>query len=60
LLGVFFPPAFFLLFLELFIYFLILFIAGLKRKTLGLPIAIAIMHISWGSGLIWSALKGYA
>ncbi|HIE25550.1 MAG TPA: glycosyltransferase family 2 protein [Anaerolineales bacterium] len=60
LLGIFFAPAFFLLFLELFIYLFILFIAGLKKKTLGLPIAIAIMHISWGSGLIWSALKGDA
>ncbi len=59
-LGVFFLPAFSLLFLELFIYFLILFIAGLKKKTLGLPIAIAIMHTSWGSGLIWSALKSKA
>ena len=56
ILGVFFLPAFFFLVLEFFFYFLILFAAALKKKMLGLPIAISIMHISWGSGLLWSAL----
>ncbi|MBT3322679.1 MAG: glycosyltransferase family 2 protein [Anaerolineae bacterium] len=57
LLGNFFPLFSFLLILELLIYFSILFFAALKKKMLGLPIAIVIMHISWGSGLIWSAFK---
>ena len=55
-LSIFFPFSLFLLTLELFFYFLILFAAALKKKMLGLPIAISIMHISWGSGLLWSAL----
>ena len=55
-LSIFFPLSFVLLILELFLYFLILFAAALKKKMLGLPIAISIMHISWGSGLLWSAL----
>ncbi|MBT3338179.1 MAG: glycosyltransferase family 2 protein [Anaerolineae bacterium] len=56
ILGFFFRLAFFLLSLELFLYFLILFGAALKKKIFGLPIPIAIMHISWGGGLLWSAL----
>ncbi len=55
-LGFFFSPAFILLKLELLFYFLILFIAGLKIGKPTLPIPISIMHISWGSGLLWSAL----
>jgi len=57
--GVFFPPAFLLLVLELFFYFFILFMAGAKIKQFGLPLAIAVMHISWGSGLLWSALRSF-
>lgn len=56
ILGIFFPFFFFLLILELLFYFFILFLVALKKKMLGLPIAIATMHISWGSGLLWSAL----
>jgi len=49
---------------ELFIYFFILTAAGLrvgfqKRSPyllLGLPMAISVMHISWGSGFLWSIL----
>ncbi len=53
----FFSPLFsFLLGLELLVYFLILFLAALKKKTFGLPFAIALMHISWGTGLLWSAI----
>lgn len=51
---------------ELAIYFSILGIAGLhsaihRRKVyliLGLPISIAVMHISWGCGFLWSILSG--
>ncbi|MBT3189929.1 MAG: glycosyltransferase family 2 protein [Anaerolineae bacterium] len=56
LLGFFSPLFVFLLILELLLYFFILFLAALKNKMLGLPIAIATMHISWGGGLLWSAL----
>ena len=53
----FFSPLFsFLLGLELLVYFLILFLAALKKKTFGLPFAISLMHISWGTGLLWSAI----
>jgi len=55
ILGLFSPLFFFLLVLELLLYFFILFPAALEKKMLGLPIAIATMHISWGSGLLWSA-----
>jgi hypothetical protein len=47
------------------VYFLILFFGSLgpawKHKDpgmlLGIPLAIACMHISWGSGLIFSAVR---
>ena len=49
---------------ELFIYFFILTMVGLqvgfqKRRPyllLGLPMAISVMHISWGGGFLWSIL----
>ena len=49
---------------ELILYFFIMTLAGLsaayrQRKTYlipGLPIAISIMHITWGSGFLWSIL----
>ncbi len=58
-LGVFFPLFFFALVLELLLYFFILFLAALRKKMPGLPIAITAMHISWGSGLLWSALTSF-
>ena len=54
ILGFFFPFFFFLFALEFFFYFFILLLAALKKKTFGLPIAITTMHLSWGSGLLWS------
>ncbi|RJP54018.1 MAG: glycosyltransferase family 2 protein [Anaerolineaceae bacterium] len=56
----------FLLFAQLFFYYLILGLAGLrlattKRKAylaLGMPLAISTMHIAWGSGFLWSAVSG--
>ncbi len=56
LLGVFYPFFFWVLALELIFYFSILFLAGLKKKVFALPIPVSIMHFSWGSGLLWSAL----
>jgi len=54
-----------LLALELLAYFGILGLValqlGFKRKefflVFGLPLAIAVMHIAWGSGFLWSILK---
>jgi succinoglycan biosynthesis protein ExoA len=64
LLSVFFPPAWWLLIAELILYFSVLLLASLyaaiKRQKLyllpGLPMAIAAMHVSWGSGFLWSML----
>lgn len=47
---------------ELLLYFSIMFLAGLRSALkhrapfllIGLPLAIAVMHMSWGSGLLWS------
>ena len=47
---------------ELLLYFSILILAGLRAALqkraayliLGLPLAISVMHLSWGSGLLWS------
>lgn len=49
---------------ELVFYIFILFLAGIRtsfRKNnpylvIGLPLAISVMHISWGSGFLWSIL----
>ena len=56
LMGFFFPLAFVVLGLEFLAYLAILFAAGLKIGKPALPLAIGVMHISWGSGLLWSAL----
>lgn len=60
----FYPLIGFILLSELFIYFFILTVVGLQvgfqRRSpyllLGLPMAISVMHISWGSGFLWSIL----
>ena len=49
---------------ELIFYGFILFLVGvqisLRRKhsyfAVGLPLAISVMHITWGSGFLWSIL----
>ncbi len=61
-LSIFLPPARFLLFVEVGLYLLILVSAGLmsaiRRRAplsvLGLPLAIATMHLSWGGGFLRS------
>lgn len=61
---VFVPLAGVVLMGELFVYFFILMIVGLQvglRQRmpylfLGLPMVISVMHISWGTGLLWSIL----
>ncbi|HSL46468.1 MAG TPA: glycosyltransferase family 2 protein [Anaerolineales bacterium] len=63
-LSIFLPIARLLLAGELLLYFSIMILAGVhaalqKRKAslvLGLPLAIAAMHISWGAGFLWSIL----
>jgi succinoglycan biosynthesis protein ExoA len=64
ILSIFTPFARILFVGELILYFSILIIAGLYAAIqqgkvtliLGLPLAIAAMHLSWGSGFLWSAL----
>jgi len=70
LLGGFFLSMFvsivwYVLIAELFLYYLVLFLAGTRSAVqnsnpllmIGLPLAIPVMHISWGSGLLWSILN---
>jgi succinoglycan biosynthesis protein ExoA len=65
-LAVFLPFFRFLLGAELFLYYLILFAAGVwaafrHRQAplwIGLPLAITTMHLSWGTGFLWSMIKG--
>ncbi len=59
LLGLFFSSALVVLGLELLVYVTILFVAGLKIGQPALPLAIGAMHLAWGSGLLWSALKSF-
>jgi hypothetical protein len=64
LLAPFLPLGGILLAAELLLYVSILILAGIyaavrERKAylmIGLPLAIGVMHISWGSGLLWSIL----
>ena len=50
---------------QLFVYFFVLGLAGLrlsiKKNTgsllLGLPLAISTMHITWGTGFLWSGIS---
>lgn len=59
------PVAFYLLVLQLFLYFFILGLAGLKlaieRKKgylfFGIPLAIFTMHLAWGAGFLFSGLS---
>lgn len=64
LLSAFLPFFRWVLAAEVLVYFFILFLAGahaaLKHRKPyllpGLPLAISMMHISWGSGFLWSML----
>jgi succinoglycan biosynthesis protein ExoA len=59
------PPAGWLLALELALYVTVLLLAGVfsafqRRKLylfIGLPLSIATMHLAWGAGFLWSMLK---
>jgi glycosyltransferase involved in cell wall biosynthesis len=64
-LAIFSPVFRWLLAAEVLLYALILILAGThtairQRKwtlMIGLPLAVAIMHISWGAGFLWSMIK---
>ncbi len=64
LISIFLPVASWVLISELILYFFILLLAGvhaaIKQHKLfllpGLPLAISVMHIAWGSGFLWSML----
>ena len=66
-LSIWFLWARWLLFIEALIYFGTLLAAGTKAAldesedfyVFGLPIAIATMHFSWGSGFLWSLISYY-
>ena len=65
ILSFFFPLIKFILILEVLCYLAVLTIAGIylalrQRKPLlvpGLPLAIMAMHLSWGSGFLWSIVS---
>jgi hypothetical protein len=65
ILSIFIPRAAVILAGELLLYFSIMILAGCyaafqQRKAylvFGLPLAIAAMHLSWGSGFLWSILS---
>ena len=67
-LSVFIMPARYLLLSGLIFYFFVLAVSSLPvvyhkkdiRYLFGLPIAIFIMHICWGSGFLWSMVKSKA
>ncbi|HEY5729200.1 MAG TPA: glycosyltransferase family 2 protein [Anaerolineales bacterium] len=63
--AIFLPFFIFILAVELLVYLFIMLLAGVQAGfrqrrpsiVLGLPLAIPVMHISWGSGFLWSILK---
>jgi hypothetical protein len=65
MLGILFSWARWLFFLEIAVYLLALLIAGLDAAfkhrdlilVLGVPLAIATMHFSWGTAFIWSMIS---
>jgi glycosyltransferase involved in cell wall biosynthesis len=58
------PFAILLLLFEILLYVFICLLAGIQARlrlrksflSFGLPLAIPVMHITWGSGLLWSML----
>jgi succinoglycan biosynthesis protein ExoA len=60
-------PLFSVIFtLELLLYFIVLIVIGIIEAfrakklyfSIGIPVSIASMHFSWGSGFLWSAVTG--
>ncbi len=67
-LSMFFPLVIFLLLGELLAYFFVCLLAGIQARlrlkknflSVGLALAIPVMHIAWGSGFLWSMLASGA
>lgn len=65
-LGIFWSGFRVLLAAEALVYLLVLAAAGLRSAwrrregflVFGLPLAISVMHLSWGAGFLWSIIKG--
>ena len=65
--GIIYPPIFMLFGLELLIYLLVLLLGAVKvireqknwKLLFGIPIAIATMHLFWGSGFLWSMVNSF-
>ena len=63
--SLFIPVFGFVLLGELLVYLFVLFAAGIRTAiksgapglSVGLPLAIPVMHITWGSGFLWSILN---
>ncbi len=66
ILSIWLPFARWIIMLELSVYLLVLFAAGLQvaikkrdlKYIISVPLAIATMHFSWGSAFLWSLLSG--
>ena len=66
ILGIFLPLLLVPLAVEIILYAFVLAIAGVQAAVtqknssllIGLPLAIACMHFLWGSGFLWSMIKG--
>jgi glycosyltransferase involved in cell wall biosynthesis len=64
-LAIFLPIFRVLLVVEIFVYLIVLVAAGVQAAmrqkkiylVIGLPLAIATMHITWGAGFLWSMIK---
>lgn len=67
LLSLFFSVLWYLVIVVSILYFLALFFAALQTAVrrrqacllFGLPLAIPVMHVSWGSGFLWSMFKSF-
>lgn len=65
-LSLIFPILWYLLAVILTLYLSVLLIAGIQSAVIrkdvalvfGLPLVVPVMHLSWGSGFLWSALTG--
>lgn len=65
ILALLFPPAGWLLLLEVAVYLLALALLGVQQALrhkdpgllVGLPLAIAVMHLAWGGAFLWSMLR---
>ena len=66
ILAIFLPVFWFLLAAETLIYIIVLAAIGVQSAVgqkkasllIGLPVAIATMHITWGAGFLWSMIRG--